>query len=221
MRGATPAEYNGFISNPITYTNAEVAAMTKVADVSTFTSGQKYSISSVAELQKLADYVNSGKDTSGVEFVLGADIDLSSISNWTPIGDSDGYSFCGIFNGNGHVVKNLKIIGSYLFRGLFGRVENGVIKNFGIQDASVEGDTAVGILAGKDLGGSIISNCYATGSVVGMACVGGLIGLAGELVNSSIIDCYAQVDVIGLMTVGGLAGVVVGSVENSYATRSV
>ena len=121
---APTAEYNGFIEDPKTYSDAEVAAMTRVADVSSFTSGEKYSITSVEELQKLADYVNAGNDTTGVEFVLGADLDLSGISNWTPIGDystSTSYQFKGVFDGNGHVIKNLTINNETKnYQGLFG-----------------------------------------------------------------------------------------------------
>ena len=39
-------KHNGFIENPETYTIEEVAAITKVADVESFTAGEKYSISS-------------------------------------------------------------------------------------------------------------------------------------------------------------------------------
>ena len=238
------AEYNGFIEDPKTYTDAEVAAMTKVADVSTFTSGEKYSISSVEELQKLADYVNAGNDTTGVEFVLGADIDLSSISNWTSIGYDFDHTFKGSFDGNGHIIKNLKIDSTEVYRGLFG-YSDGEIKNVGIAGGSVKGSQYIGGLAGSsygsitncyatcnitatsnNAGGLIgystgsITNCYATGNINGTVSVGGLAGSA-----SSITNCYATGNVISKRTtrgsVGGLAGSSTGSITNCYATGNV
>ena len=73
-------KYNGFIENPIDYSEAEVAAMTSLAGVdetSAISAGQ-YSISSAEELAKLARMTNSGLITGG-EFVLASDIDLSAL----------------------------------------------------------------------------------------------------------------------------------------------
>ena len=119
------AEYNGFIEDPKTYTDAEVAAMTPLTDaVVSVSSGQKYSISTVDELVNLAELVNSGVDTTGAIFVLGANIDLSSILDWIPIGNSPyTNTFKGTFDGNGHIIKNLTInnkTGEFL--GLFGMI---------------------------------------------------------------------------------------------------
>ena len=50
-----------------------------------------YAINSAADLQKLAELTNNGKVTSANTFILGADIDLSGVENWTPIGNS--YNF--------------------------------------------------------------------------------------------------------------------------------
>ena len=216
------SEYGNFIADPKTYTDAEVAAMTRVKDVSTFSSGQKYAIYSKEELQKLADYVNSGNNTGGVEFVLGADIDLSSISNWTPIGDystNTSYQFKGTFDGNGHVIKNLTIDNSTKdYQGLFGRTASGsVIKNIGLEGGSVKGKGSVGGLVGQSY--STISNSYATGAVTGSSSsVGGLVGSS----FSSITNSYATGAVTGSSYyVGGLVGQSYSSISNSYATGNV
>ena len=107
------AEYNGFIANPFTYTDEELEQMLlnneiKPLDssVTTFTSGQKYLISDEMELQRLATLVNSGQSGDGAIFILGADIDLTSIDNWTPIGNATN-QFKGTFDGNGHLLRNL------------------------------------------------------------------------------------------------------------------
>ena len=71
--GATPAvaAYGArAASTNTTYTDEEVAAMTSISDVSTFTSGECYSISTAEELARLAELTNGGVSTSGVTFVL-------------------------------------------------------------------------------------------------------------------------------------------------------
>ena len=212
-------KYNGFIADAKTYTDEEVAAMTKVSDVESFTSGQKYSISSKEELAKLATKVNGGTDTTNVEFVLANDIDLSSIENWDAIGQSaSAKQFKGTFDGNGHVIKNLKIDKSTTDnQGLFGyTAEGSTIKNVGIVDCDIKGRSYTSGLVGLAYG--TVTNSYATGAVTGTGeYTGGLVGLAlGSVTNS-----YATGSVIGTRNTGGLVGHALGSVTNSYATGSV
>ena len=240
-------KYNGFIADAKTYTDEEVAAMTKVADVESFTAGEKYSISSKEELQKLATKVNAGTNTTNVEFVLGDDIDLSSIDNWDAIGTSS-KSFNGTFDGNGHTIKNLKIDKSTTnHQGLFGYTGSGSeIKNIGIVDCDIKGRNSTGGLVGVASGNvtnsyatgsvtgtgnytgglvgytsSIVSNCYATGSVTGTGnYTGGLVGYA--YYNSSVTNSYATGSVTGTgSSTGGLIGLAQGTITNSYATGSV
>ncbi len=63
-----------------------------------------------------ADYDTSGNMTKQYTVTLMADIDMSSIDSWIPIGYSYGFrnnfelnSFQGTFDGNGHIISNLKI----------------------------------------------------------------------------------------------------------------
>ena len=219
--GGTPMpvskpEYNGFIDNPETYSATDIANMNKMSEVDelndTISTGQ-YSISTVADLEKLAMMTNNGKITGGT-FVLNADLDLGSIENWTPIGN-DTYYFEGSFDGNGHVIKNLKInrpTGDY--QGLFGYSE-GEIKNIGIINCNVTGNYDVGGLAGYAL--NTITNSYATGNVVGNDGVGGLAGEAEDTITNS----YATGNVTGNENVGGLAGFARNTITNSYATGNV
>ena len=62
-----------------------------------------------------------------------ADIDLSSVENWEPIGN-DSTKFTGIFDGNGHVIKNMTINRPDTnYVGLFGYTDSGSeIKNIGL-----------------------------------------------------------------------------------------
>ena len=67
------------------------------------TASDPYVISDAAGLAKLATNVNANNNYADTYFELGADIDLNSYSNWTPIGystdNSMGRTFAGSFDG--------------------------------------------------------------------------------------------------------------------------
>ena len=104
-------------------------------------------IYTVDELIAFAKAVNAGKNYAGEMVILGADIDLSN-REWTPIGSSDNTPFNGIFDGNGYTISNLKITGYNSTVGLFGRTNNGEIKNLTVKNALVSGRLNVGVVAG-------------------------------------------------------------------------
>ncbi len=129
--------------------------------------------------------------------------------------------FSGVFDGNGHAVRNLTISGgSYSFLGLFGRVEpSGIVRNLSVKDCAVTGGGYVAALAALTFGR--IETCFAGGTVNASGDgVGGLVGIispGGEVERS-----HAAVTVSGGGTyVGGLAGVNTGMIRDSYATGNV
>ncbi len=167
---------------------------------------QPLSVSSKAELESLASYVNSGGG-SGVSIVLTADIDLgcSAEKPWTPIG-TEAAPFSGTFDGGGHTISGLYTDQNSDYQGLFGYAAQGsAIRNFGITDGSVSGSGgSVGTIAGYSAGE--ISRCYSAASSSG----GGIVGNnAGEVSN-----CYN----IGDAAVGGIAASNSGSISNCYNT---
>ena len=138
--------------------------------------GKVVTITSAAELAKLASEVNSGKSYKGYTVKLANDIDLGSYM-WTPIGKS-GNTFQGIFDGQGHTISNLLINSKWSSDvGLFGVTTNGEIKNFTLKNASVKGYLDVGAVAGTPYT-SKYSNITLTGDVEidGYAYVGGMFG---------------------------------------------
>ena len=220
------AEYGGFIEDPKTYTDQQVADMktiTQAISESSLVSGGKYSISTKDELVALANYVNAGNDTTGMTFVLGADIDLSSVSDWTPIGDystNNSWQFKGVFDGNGHIIKDLTVTsGSY--QGFFGYVASGEIKNLGIEGGTVQGGyESIGTLAGAATSSSSINNCYTNSNVKGSNDTGCFIG---KMDTSSITNCYSTGSVTtSARYTGGLVGNCKNStIVNSFSTSSV
>lgn len=113
-------------------------------------------IETTADFMNFASAVNKGKrydrwtnDAGEVELL--ADIDLSGVTDWTPIGSvsNDGYStstpfssinpFKGVFDGKGHCIKGLKVkydVTGRLVYGIFGAVENAIIRNVNIGDSN-------------------------------------------------------------------------------------
>jgi hypothetical protein len=110
-------------------------------------------------------------------------------------------SFSGVFDGSGHVVRNLTIQGgSYL--GLFGR-NSGTIRNLGIVDARITGSgDNIGALVGHSSG--TVMECHCFGVVTGGNRVGGVVGtvMAGRMIR-----CRSDVETTGLgESAGGLVG---------------
>lgn len=202
-------------------TRRDTSGMTSLASVNQFsalTSGT-YSISTVAELRKLATMTNKGLIGENTEFVLANNIDFSESYFSQSIGDL--YNpFTAKFDGNGYVISNLKkVVSTDIVVGLFGNVaKHAIIKNVGLADVNITGDDSVGGLVGTINDFVTISNCYATGNITANCNVGGLVGdsLAS---NSSITNCFADVTVKSCSgNVGGLVGRSMNTIiKNCYA----
>ena len=100
----------------------------------TGTAEDPYLIYTAAELAEFRDKVNAGEVTACAKLMN--DIDLSSISNWVPIAQTNGYK--GTFDGTGFTIKNLKINTATTDNiGLFGVLEGGTVKSLALDKASV------------------------------------------------------------------------------------
>ncbi len=215
-----------------TATTATPLATTKITEDEAIAQG--YTIIKTAQ-----DLDNIRNNLSG-KYILMNDIDLSSISNWDPIGDVDVIngviteSFSGILDGNGFVIKNLKINNTNKTSiGLFSVIENAEIKNVGIENININidksnesGSFGIGGLTGEN-DSSIISNCYTTGTITGYGEVvigGGMIAFSNK---GEIENCYSDVDLSiehtgsSYFTAGGFIGVSGSTITNCYATGDV
>jgi hypothetical protein len=173
-----------------------------------------YLISSPGELDYIRDY-------PGMNFKLVNDIDLTEYLSETGAGYNNGafwapiYNLSGTFDGDGYVIKGLKINRYMNNVGLFGYTEQGAfITSIGLEDVEITGgNTFVGALVGN-MGSGSLSNSYATGNVSGTYYVGGLVGYQG---SGSILNSYSSVNVSGAY-IGGLLGLQnAGSLSNGYA----
>ena len=105
------------------------------------TEGNPYQITTPAELNNVRNYLGSGYSVK--YFKQTANIDLTSYSNWTPIGSlgSPIYnsSFYGSYDGSDLEISNLTINRSTMDLGLFGVLKEGEIKNVKLVNCSVTG----------------------------------------------------------------------------------
>ncbi len=188
--------------------------------ISTPVNADPVPIENVDELQAMQD------DLDG-EYFLANNIDASDTENWNdeagfiPVGDRENY-FTGTFDGRGHTISNF-----YINRdpdnehniGLFGCIREATVENVGLVDVDITGGCRSGGLVAHSYR-SLITNCYATGSVNGLTAIGGLVG---NFNLGSITNCYASVSVNGeVYSLGGLVGFInSSSISNCYATGSV
>lgn len=143
-------------------------------------------ISSVEDLRWLTNKVNNGESFDGYYIVQTDDIDLGEME-WMPIGYfGSGKYFSGIYDGKGHVIKNLKIHGDTSSEvgnvGLFGYLK-GEVKNLGIESGEISG-ACVGAFASHGSDNAKIVNCYNKASVNGYR-AGGICDHFG----GKVIDC--------------------------------
>ncbi len=173
-----------------------------------------------AGLSNIYMLINNGNELDAVSddstlwdknFALTKSIDLSGIV-LNPIGNTV-TAFTGVFDGLGHLVKNLNLSGTDNV-GLFG-VNNGTIQNIGVT-GTVNGDNQVGLLVGDNQG--TVKNAFSQGLVNGTGTnVGGLVGTN----SGTLTDTQSYAAVNGDTNVGGLAGNNSGTIENALAVGNV
>ena len=172
-----------------------------------------YIISSVDELKIFAATVNGTGITYQNQYIkLSDDIDQLDISGekWTSIGTSTN-KFMGTFDGDGKTIKGLTDGGKSGTYGLFGYVQDAVIKNIKLADVdmSYKYGMSRGALTGPVYGSSVIENIEVSGSIAGSDYLGGIVGrpyLSDDSDVLTISDCTNNAVVEGSQKVGGIIG---------------
>jgi len=147
--------------------------------------GYDLTVSTAKELKDFADAVNNDHTigTSSVKARIArvlqtADIDLTGIDDWTPIGNvtsSSNNYFKGSYNGNGYTISNLKIKSGEWFRGLFGLVNGessstpAVLTGIHLRNVDIEvshnSNISCGAIAGSISSDAVITFCSAQGEI--------------------------------------------------------
>ena len=200
-----------------------------------------YSITDGSELAWLAAAVNgtlpaetkatvAGDSFAGKTFVLTNDVNLGD-AEWTPIGGTK--HFEGTFDGQGHVISNMRITkgvnGAGLFRSIAGNV---TIKNVTIEKASVvypgQGDFYGSALVGTAYGNVTIEDVTVRDSYIsGNNKVAGILAHDGVMKSLTIDDCHVEGCVIESLNqedggnVAGLVGLYQTTAEATIQNSSV
>ena len=153
------------------------------------------------------------------------DIDATPTRDWNSGSGFDpiGGSFSGVFDGDGNVVRGLRINSADSTVGLFAEISSsgGRVQDVGLENARVNGVNSVGAIAGSLGDGGELRSVWVHGRVTGDSQVG---GLAGSNVNSTIDSSWFAGQVTGDGQVGGLAGTVSSSnarMQNSWAAVDI
>ena len=170
-------------------------------------------ITSLQDLQDFRDAVNSDtqyKGSNNKMVTLTTDLDMSSIDKWTPIGNLE-HPFDGVFDGGGHVIKNLKVDRAELYNGLFGYAQNATIYNMHLKNPSVVGSDYQGTVLGYANSNTHLSDILVTGTDYLAAGSGSVGGIVGHAQDATIERCmfYGQAQSTGW--IGGI----VGNVDNN------
>lgn len=181
-----------------------------------------YLIGKAADLVVLSSFVsNSSKaeEFNSKHYRQTADIDLSLLSNFAPIGPAPTLNFKGLYDGDNHKIINLSITQDTDGgpAALFGMLGNGaVVKNVCIEGLSIKSTSYyTGAIAGAEEYATI-ENCTVTGAEISntgapaeglyknCALTGGIVGLADE---GAVRGCKFSGTVYGSKNhVGGIVG---------------
>ena len=163
-------------------------------------------------------------DTNGNGAADAGDTYWNGGSGWHPIGNR----YSAVFDGNGHTISNIYIRRTFSNSlGLFGHV-SGHIRNLGVKDAYIDGNSRVGMVAGSASG--LVSSTYATGRILGTGHrIGGLVGeLSGNVVAAwTDVEIVTQPFTRSFLYYGGIVGCAYsngpadGVVRASYALGSI
>lgn len=177
-------------------------------------------------INTLADLAAVRNNLSG-HYILGVNLDATGITI-APIGSSTN-PFTGTFDGNGHTINGLHIVGNGTYVGLFAEVgAGGTISNLGVTNISVTAPRGydVGGLVGRNYG--TIDNCYTTGAVSGTAgnfvpgltgiAIGGIAGWNFGTIENSRSSANITSNSTSFVDLGGLSGGNTGTIDNSHAS---
>ena len=204
----------------------EVSTMPAAYSSGSGTQKDPWIISSVNDLQLLANTINDGKAAEfdadstnignyyGYYFKQTADIDLTGVS-WDPIGYSGSYYFAGNYDADGHSITNAVSTGKvdpdgFATAGIFGWVAFGSVENLHVKNANFVATgqnnySYVGGIAGVCYGSSI-KNCSVVNSSLESKrnnnnnCAGSIVGYS---TGGTFEKCAAENNQVKTMAYGG------------------
>ena len=152
------------------------------------TGDKPYVITTPEGLQMLSAEVNAGTGFSGTYFRLGADIDMSAVANFMPIGQNAlNKRFAGNFDGDGQTISGLSVNTNGNHVGLFGYV-TGSVANLTLCGATITGEDYVGGIVGVLYSSDArLTGCRVVGSVVTATLATDKVPQTGAIVGGGVI----------------------------------
>jgi hypothetical protein len=164
-----------------------------------------YEIGNYDELQEFIMLLRNGQ--TGINGKLTADIDMTEVKNFMPLGylqeGTGDFGFAGHFDGQCHVIRNMnfELAEDQTFHlGFFGHINGGTVMNLGFENARLISTygAPVGVLAAK-ADNAKITNCYTMGEIVLETAnerVGGLVGSANG--GTTFTNCFSTASSWGI-----------------------
>ena len=166
----------------------------------------EFTLTTAEQLAGLAELVDKGNSFAGKTVKLGINLNLDTTKEieesicFEPIGSyRNDTAFKGTFDGQGHIISNLSqntwaLDNGYYYGdlglGLFGKVEDAIVKNLTMDAANISGETAMcGTVAATAYGDCIFENITVSNSQVAdyQYYAGGIVGWAsGDHVYKNI-----------------------------------
>lgn len=140
-----------------------------------------------------------------------ADIDLSAIGDWLPIGLDSASPFTGSYVGGGYKISNLGITTKRDNNGLFGINESGLISDVHIASGAINVNKTSGAICGINGTDGIVRNCVNSAELTAFGYrIGGIVGEnTGEIsgcVNRGKLTFDASTNPGSKSHMGGIAG---------------
>lgn len=192
-----------------------------------------YLIKDATDLERLAAYVNTGHNASGLTFKLNDEINMTGVAH-TAIGlyDVRKYTatpFCGTFDGNKKAITNLTINKpSEHVQGLFGSLgEGAVVKDLTLSSCDITAlQYAGGIVAvtkGKNNNHVRIENCHVNGAIKATNQPTNTLlyhgGIAGSTDYTEFTNCTVTGTISTTVSNGRLGGIIGYAGQGVYATN--
>lgn len=144
-----------------------------------------YKIATADDFNKISTLANATEDDGGNGFNTDIGLSFFTIASYeqtanigfgdetiSSIGTYNTAPFKGIYDGKNYTLSNFKVIGtSESSTGLFEYLEDATIKNLNISGSTVTGADAVGTLAGRCIGNTLIENCSLNKDAASSQCI--------------------------------------------------
>lgn len=170
---------------------------------------KEITIQNINTKDEFFDLVNS-KTSSTIIYLLTTDLDFTGY-NWTATNTEP---FGGLFNGNGHTIKNIKIVSAEAKgTAVFYKLKNGTIENVTFENVSLKATSANASLAGivgQMCGGFIhniaLKNISCSAASAASALVGKVTGGINYITQVSLVNDESMIINVEKKYCGGIVG---------------